>query len=66
MMELRTQIRADINDLKQLCQTHDITICEIAERSMFNHLNFGQVIKTAAGFATQEDLAMVRLLMGKK
>lgn len=65
MISLMSDARQHIQEAKDLLAQHDIQVADAIQDNCHDHRSYGQVIKTALGFACQEDLVMARLLLGK-
>lgn len=65
MTALINMARQEALAIQEELVKHDIHLVDIAQETSYHAQGYGSVMRTALGFASQEDLAMARLLLGR-
>lgn len=65
MISLMSDARQHMQEARDLLAQHDIQVMDAIQENFHDYRSYSQVVKTALGFACQEDLVMARLLLGK-
>lgn len=63
MASLMSDARRHIQEVRDLLAQHDIQVADAMQQNVHDYRSYGNVIKTAVGFASREDLVMARLLV---
>lgn len=65
MISLMSEARRHAQEVEVMLAMNHIRVEDALQENTWDHQTHGHVIKTALGFASQEDLVMARLLLGQ-
>lgn len=63
MTSLMSEARKHLQEVRDLLAQHDIQVADAKQENVHDHRSYGNVIRTAVGFASREDLVMASLLL---